>query len=112
MHAGFERLAKSRPRALRAGFIAFALAQLTVATLAAPVLATRSDVAHWHPPDTEPHVHPLGDVFAAGPIAVPVRRVDVDLGAPTLPALPAARTAPPSPPSTVHGARAPPMRSV
>lgn len=84
------------------------LAQLVVAVLALPLLSTASDVAHWHPPDSEPHVHPLGDVFAAGPIAAPVRRVDVDLGGLTTTAPAAVRAVPSEPPATIHGARAPP----
>jgi hypothetical protein len=103
-----DRFARNAPRALRAGFLTFLLAQLTVAVLATPWLAVHSEVAHAHAPGTEPHVHPLDELFAAGPVAAPVQRVAVDFGAPA-PALPIAfAAAPTAPPSLVHGARGPP----
>jgi hypothetical protein len=101
-------LARRGPRALRAGFLAFVMTQLGVAVLALPWLSVHSDVAHAHPEGTEPHVHPLGDLFAAGPIAAPVQRVSIDLGAVSAPLPATVRSAPSAPPSTIHGARAPP----
>lgn len=108
MQLARERLEWNRVRALRAGFLAFALAQLLVAVIATPWLATHSEVAHAHAPETEPHIHPLADLFAAGPVAAPVRRIDVDHGALTAAAPIAYRTAPSSPPSVDNGARSPP----
>lgn len=78
--AAHDRFANDWPRACRAGVIAFALTQLLLAITATPLLSARSTAAHAHPPGTGEHVHPLNEIFPVGPIAAPVRRVDVDLG--------------------------------
>lgn len=101
-------LRRNGARALRAGFLAFVVAQLLVAVAATPWLSIHSDVAHVHPLGTGDHVHALGDLFAAGPVTIPVRRVDVDLGATATAVVRPAPAVPAAPPTFVHGARAPP----
>lgn len=103
-----DRLRRNGPRALRAGFQAFAMAQLLIAVLATTWLSAHSDVAHAHPLGTGDHVHALDDLFASGPAAAPVRRVDVDLGSMQAAVVRPAPAVAAAPPSVVHGARAPP----
>ena len=102
------RLKRNGPRALRAGFLAFAMAQLLVSVAATPWLSTHSEIAHAHPLGTGDHVHALGDLFLTGPVAAAVQRVDVDLGATAVAVVRPAPEFLAAPPSGVHGARAPP----
>jgi hypothetical protein len=103
-----RRLRRNAPRALRAGFLAFAMAQLLVAVASTPWLSTHSEFAHAHPLGSGEHVHALDDVFAAGPAASPVRRVDVAFDAAATAYVPPTASAAAAPPSLTDGARAPP----
>lgn len=94
-------------RALRGGVLAALLTQLAMAALSAPLLSVHSWAAHAHD-DDHPHVHPLTELFANGPVQAAVRSVAVDPVAPR-PA-PAIAAQPPqaAPWPEANGARAPP----